>query len=211
MLAILLSMILLDPTGAGPPEACVERPALCRTLQEYDLLADGRSVIIEGGAVVPWLDDDDLTLFVGESVVLDVEGSKPAVISSGRADGVLDDAMTGTLTRAIKGSEDELPREHTGEHLVLDGPPARLRISFRQTPGVEDMLLTVENGYEGMLTYEAAMMIIGEQGGEWVRTSVCTVPPGIYTLEHWPHAIVAVSLSNFRVGPKGEAGAVVCR
>lgn len=211
MLAILLSVMLLDPTAAGPPEACVERPADCRTLQAYDLLADGRSVIIDGGPVFPWLDENDLTLFVGESVVLDVEGSKPVVISSGRADDVLDDAMTGMLTRAIKGTGDELPREHTGDHLVLDGPTARLRVSFRQAPGVEDMLLTVENGYEGMLTYEAVMMIIGEQGGEWVRTSVCTVPPGIYTLEHWPHAIVAVSLSNFQVGPKGEVGEVVCR
>ena len=210
MLAI-LSLMLLDPTQTPPPEACVERPALCRALQEYDLQADGRSVIVQGGVLVPWLDDDDLTLFVGESVVLDVEAPKPAVISFGRADAVLDDAMTRTLTQAVAGTGDELPREHTGEHLVLDGPSTRLRLSFRQALGAEDMLLTVENGYEGMLTYEAAMMIIGEQGGQWVRTSVCTVPPGIYTLEHWPHAIVALSLSNIRVGPKGEVGEVVCR
>lgn len=211
MLAILLSLMLSDPTQAAPPAACVERPEHCRAIQEYDLQADGRSVIIQGGVLVPWLDGDDLTLFVGESVVLDAETPKPTVVSFSRADAVLDDARVRTLTQMVSGTGDELPREHTGEHLALDGPPMRLRLSFRQASGTEDMLLTVENGYEGVLTYEAAMMIIGERGAQWVRTSVCTVPPGIYTLEHWPHAIVALSLSNFRIGPKGEVGEVVCR
>jgi len=211
MLAVLLSLILPDPTQSAPQDICIERPALCRTLQAYDLQSEGRSVIVQGGDLVPWQDNNDLTLFVGESVVLDVEGPKAVVLSFGRADAVLDDARARTLTRMVAGADDELPRAHTGDHLLLDGPPSRLRGSFRQVAGADDMLLTVENGYEGMLTYEAAMMVIGEQGGQWVRTSVCTVPPGIYAMEHWPHAIVALSLFSMEVGPKGEVGEVVCR
>ncbi len=211
MLAVLFSLILPDPTQSAPPEICVERPALCRTLEAYDLQSDGRSVIVQGGILVPWQDSNDLTLFVGESVVLDIEGPKPVVVSFGRADVVLDDARTRMLTRVVAGTADDLPHEHTGDHLILDGPPSRLRVSFRQAAGTDDMLLTVENGYEGMLTYEAAMMVIGEDGGQWARTSVCTVPPGIYAMEHWPHAIVALSLSSIQLGPKGEVGEVVCR
>lgn len=211
MLTSLLSLILLDPTQPPPPDECVERPALCRSIQQYDLLANGRSVMVDGGAVMPWMDEHGLLLFAGESVVLDVETVKPEVVSSGRAHLVLDDAWTNNLSGLFKGAEDGLPREHAGDHLALDGPSRRLRISLRQAPGSEEMLLTVENGYEGTLSYTAAMMVIGERGGQWVRTSVCSVPPGIFGLEHWPHAIVALSLSDFQLGPKGEAGEFVCR
>lgn len=212
MIFNLLTLLLVDPGQTPPPSAtCVERPALCRTIETYDLHVAGQSVIVDGGAVLSWVDEDGLLLFVGESVIIDVDETKPSVVSAGRAVGVLDDALTATLMRTIKGTGDGLPRAHAGEHLVLEGPSTHIRLSFRQAPGVDDMLLTVENGYEGMLTYDAVMMTIDEGVGRWVTTSVCTVPAGIYTLEHWPHAIVALSLSNFRIGPKGADGEVVCR
>lgn len=212
MVASLLSLLLFAPVHlAQSAEDCAERPALCRTTQEYDLRVDGRSVLVDGGRVLPWVNEQGLLLLVGESVVLGIEGDKPVVESSGRADAVLGERLTAALIAAVAGTADELPRAATGDHLALEGPPNRLRLSFRQAPGAEDSLLTVENGYEGAVTYTAAMMVIGEDGGQWMETSVCTVPPGIYAFEHWPHAIVALTLTDFEIGPKGEPAEVVCR
>jgi hypothetical protein len=212
MFASLLSLLLFAPASVPQSvEDCAERPALCRTTQAYDLRVDGRSVLVDGGRVLPWVNEHGLLLLVGESVVLDIEGPKPVVESSARADSVLGEPLTAALIGAVAGTADELPHALTGDHLAMEGPPNRLRLSFRQATGAEDSLLTVENGYQGAVTYSAAMMIIGEDGGQWVATTVCTVPQGIYAFEHWPHAIVALTLSDFRIGPKGEAAEVVCR
>lgn len=212
MFANLLSLLLFAPVTVTPQaDDCVEQPSRCRTIQAYDLKVDGRSVRVDGGHVLPWIDERGLLLFVGESVVLDIEGPKPALESSSRADQVLDDRLAGLLLAAVQGMGDDLPHEQTGDDLALEGPEHRLRLSFRQASGAEDSLLTVENGYEGAVTYKAEMMVIGENGAQWVETSVCTVPQGIYAFEHWPHAIVALTLSNFEIGPKGEAAEVVCR
>lgn len=211
MFASLLSLLLFAPAMAQSVDDCAERPALCRTTQEYDLRVDGRSVLVDGGRVLPWVNEHGLLLLVGESVVLEIEGDRPVVESSGRADAVLGDPLTAALIAVVAGTTDDLPHEAAGAHLALEGPPDRLRLSFRQASGAEDSLLTVENGYQGAVTYTAAMMVIGESGGQWFETSVCTVPQGIYTFEHWPHAIVALTLSDFRIGPKGEEAEVVCR
>jgi hypothetical protein len=207
-----LSLSLIDPgQAAPPPPECVAAAEACRTLVEYELDMGDRSLVIGGGAVVPWVQDGRLLVFVGESVVVDVEGEKPVVESAGRATEVLDDAQAEALAAIMKGVNDELPRFHDNDALRLHGPRGRTRVSFRQAPGSEEMILTVENGYEGALNYRAAMMVVGPNGAQWAATSVCTVGPGIYSVEHWPHPIVAVALGEFEIAPKDQPVEVVCR
>jgi len=211
MILSLLSVFLLSPMQDAPPVDCVARPSDCRTLREYSLKAYGQTIVIDGGAVVPWFQDGALMVFVGESVVVDVDGEKPVVESHGRASEVLAESRLGPLLGLVQGVTDEAPRLHSSDPLELDGPDGRLRISFIQGPGVEDMILTVENGYEGALTYRAVMMALGPDGQtQWARTSVCTVPPGIYVFEHWPHAIVGLALGGFAIAPKDAPVEPVC-
>ncbi len=131
--------------------------------------------------------------------------------SSGRAAEVLNDARLEAMAAMMEGVTYELPRFHTDDALRLDVPDGRVRTSFLQVPGSAAMILTVENGYEGALNYRATMMTVSQDGVRWERTSVCTVGPGIYSLEHWPYPIVALALDDFELASKDEPVEVVCR
>jgi len=210
MILSLLSVFLFAPVQERPDPEC-SRPADCRTLLEYPLKVNGKTIVVDGGAAVPWVQDGALVIFVGESAVVDVDGEKPVVESVGRASDVLNDEQVRTFLGLMAGVNDELPRSYSGDSLRLNGPDDRLRISLRQGAGVEEMILTVENGYEGALSYRAVMMAVGPNGQtQWARTSVCTVPPGIHVFEHWPHPIIAIALEGFVIAPKDQPVETVC-
>ncbi|WP_145960945.1 hypothetical protein [Sphingosinithalassobacter portus] len=73
--------------------------------------------------------------------------------------------------------------------------PGAIRLRFLAVPGHSDMLLIVENGYDRAVRYRARMTV----GDERVDTSTCIVPGKHPGIEHWPHGISEIALSDFRL------------
>jgi len=70
-----------------------------------------------------------------------------------------------------------------------------------------DTFLTVHNPFDSNLKYRAGLLIPGEE--QFRATSSCTVLSERFSLEHWPHSIAALALTDFRLSPKGDES-VVC-
>ena len=69
-----------------------------------------------------------------------------------------------------------------------------------------EMLLEIENGYDGALRYRAVL----RNGDRSQPTDVCIVMPRKFGFEHWPYPFERVELSDFRVIPWHEGDGVTC-
>jgi hypothetical protein len=90
--------------------------------------------------------------------------------------------------------------------------PHLLRIGLRAVPPPAakgpngDMLLSIENGYDGALRYRAVL----HRGGNATPTDVCIVLPLKRGFEHWPYPFDRVELSDLRIVPWHEGDTITC-
>jgi len=63
-----------------------------------------------------------------------------------------------------------------------------------------DVFLTVQNPFSKDIKYRAGMRLPGEERAR--KTSSCPVRSGIMTLEHWPHPIDEILLTDFHFDTK---------
>ncbi len=67
--------------------------------------------------------------------------------------------------------------------------------------------LSVHNPFDAGLKYRADFLVPGEQ--QFRATSSCTVMSERFSLEHWPHSVAALALTDFKISPAGDES-VVC-
>ena len=67
-----------------------------------------------------------------------------------------------------------------------------VRLKFSETADGGQTVLTV--GYDRPVDYEARMF---NAAGQNATTSICVVKPHMFSIEHWPHPIARLELSNF--------------
>jgi hypothetical protein len=89
--------------------------------------------------------------------------------------------------------------------------PGQVRITLRALAPSSahpkgEMMLSLENGYDGALHYRAAL----RNGGRSMPTDVCIVLPHKFGFEHWPYPFERVGISDLRVIPWHEGDAVTC-
>jgi hypothetical protein len=98
------------------------------------------------------------------------------------------DQATGPNFKAMGGN--------TGSAALAPKPePGKIVLRFIRTPGKDQSLLSIQNGYGQALVYRAAMHV----GKNSQPTDVCLVLPGKLGIEHWPFAIDALDLSDLRL------------
>jgi hypothetical protein len=88
---------------------------------------------------------------------------------------------------------------------VVSGDPAdNLFLNcWQDSSGV---VLNVQNPLTATLKYRAGMRLPGETG--YRRTSSCSVPSDRSVMEHWPHDIDELALTDFRVLPDSDESMV---
>jgi hypothetical protein len=86
-------------------------------------------------------------------------------------------------------------------------PINAVRFTFAQVPGSDDVVLTVENGYQRALTYRA----IATVGGRRAPTDVCLVPPSRVMFEHWPYQIDSIELLELEIHDWSPGDPTPCR
>lgn len=182
----------------------------CRYIGTVDVQVDDRMLRADINSSVPFVSDDGLTLFVGESVVLALGADGQVIVESHRpASEVITDELLqhGAAVVAEAGQaalDGAVPS--SGPRPLNAGPADRLRISFSQVPGSDETILLVENGYGRRIDYRAIMQVPGASGPQ--ATTGCQVLPNLNGIEHWPHAIGVITLSDFHVAPDG--GQLAC-
>ncbi|MGZ3884307.1 MAG: hypothetical protein ACXVP0_13185 [Bacteroidia bacterium] len=73
-----------------------------------------------------------------------------------------------------------------------------MRISFKQTTEGKlhkFMLLEISNPFDSELRYNTDMNLM--ESGQWAKTPVLPVKPGISAIETWPDIITSLALSDF--------------
>jgi hypothetical protein len=81
-----------------------------------------------------------------------------------------------------------------------------LVLRFWQDPGTKAMVLTVHNPLGEYLRYKAHMLLPGVGRHEY--TSSCPVLSNRLAIEHWPHPISELVLSNFELLP--DSATITC-
>ncbi|MEA3034934.1 MAG: hypothetical protein QOH04_693 [Sphingomonadales bacterium] len=89
--------------------------------------------------------------------------------------------------------------------------PGQVRITLRALAPSSarpngEMMLSLENGYDGALRYRAAL----RNGDRSMPTDVCIVLPHKFGFEHLPYPYERVEISELRVIPWHEGDAVTC-
>ncbi|MFN3669218.1 MAG: hypothetical protein ACK4VY_07895 [Brevundimonas sp.] len=184
---------------------CEANASLCRVVPPFNIRAGGTSYPITPSGLRPWVEEDRLTIFPGESVVLVVAANGSLEVESvARAEGILKDEVITRLTAVFAPGG---PGENATESDVIPGkeavdivavPANRLRVTFRQEAEGEEMLLVIQNGFDDPVLYNAGMLV-PDQGQTWTATSVCTIVEKRMAFEHWPHPILALSLGDFHI------------
>jgi len=215
MLTIIAALVLAAAGPAQDLNDCDRRSAVeCRTVQPFALqVGSSRTDPIEVGKA-PWIDANGrLLIFPGESVTVkygDAGALEVAAVDA--AQNIVSDQRVAQLMAQVA------PRPNPQEETVAlvptkglaDPPTQGVRLTFRQADAGEDMLLFVENATDAPLAYNAAMLAPGVQGMEWQVTTICVVRSGAFSVEHWPYAIMSLSLGDFERGPEPPANGSLC-
>lgn len=72
-----------------------------------------------------------------------------------------------------------------------------IELRMYQEEGKPDTFLTVTNYFQEIIKYRAGMML--PTSDEVRRTSSCAVMSGPISIEHWPHAVFQLLLTDFHV------------
>jgi hypothetical protein len=188
---------------------CDVRPAACRVVTPFELHYGDKTFPIAPEGARAWIQENRLTIFPGEAVVLKIgtEGDL-SVDSVARASDILSDedvakvsAMFEPGGEAEHATEDDYGLSHNAPPMAAP-PPNRLRVIFRQKKGADAMVLIIQSGFDNPVNYTAGMLIPARDGQVWQATSVCTIMPGVMGLEHWPSPMLALSLGDFVLEPR---------
>jgi hypothetical protein len=153
----------------------------------------------------------------GETVTLRIAGDGAATIDSRKPAGPLpemDAAFMGQAKTAaiVPGVKSQPAIAANSSKAPPPVAPGAVRISLRlvQPPisksPTGDMLLTIENGYDGALRYKAVM----HRGDRAAPTDVCIVIPLKRGYEHWPYPFDRIELSNFSLVPWHAGDNISC-
>ena len=209
MISLLLAASLMTAQTQPSVNLCADARN-CRDVGQVAIQLDDRVVTANINDNLPFVTQDGLQLFLGESVVLEVsEAGALTVESHSPANEVITPAK---LSRAV--AEMNAAMAASGQDVapstidpVPDGRPAnRLRVSLMQVPGSVDTVLLVENGYDRQIDYRAQMQVPGQRGLQY--TTTCELFPRLMVLEHWPHPVAVINLGSFRTVP--TTGTMTC-
>lgn len=170
LLAPLALSLLAVPAAAqqAADEACVAAGA-CRVLGDLAVEGpDGTTQTFAMGMVMPWLEQGNLMLAPGDTVILALD----------EVDGVL----VPRLIAAGEASRDVELRE------------GQIRFDLSRIQRGQ-LILSVLSFYPEPLDYGALKVSLG-LGPE--RTSVCTLQPGLSVFEAWQEPIYQMALFGFR-------------
>lgn len=194
--------------------ACEDASTVCRTVPAFSLSVGSERTDPINVGKQPWIDANGrVVLFPEESVTVkwNAEGSL-AVAAIQNADDVVSDERLAQLLAQAEPMSD--PKEETVGILStkpMSDPLAEgIRLTFRQATNSEHMILFVENATDGPLAYNAGMLVPGPQGMVWQPTTICIVRQGVFSVEHWQHAIMSLSLGDFERGPEPPADGSIC-
>ncbi|MGN6819217.1 MAG: hypothetical protein ACTHJR_11175 [Sphingomonas sp.] len=141
-----------------------------------------------------------VTIKRGETVTLAVDDTGPRVVERA-ATAPTNFEIVGSA-EAQRGDYDQAvgpnfqPMGKTGAGALAPKPEAgKIVLRFIRTPGKDQSLLSIQNGYDQALVYRAVMHV----GKDAQPTDVCLVAPGKLGIEHWPFAIDTLDLSDLRL------------
>ncbi len=201
---------MLMTSDAEPAAGLCAEPTNCREVGRVTFRANGMTFNADINDTVPFVSPDGLILFVGESVVVEVgENGELEVESHGPASDIITPEKLTLAAEEMRAALAAMGGDVTPGTVdpVADGRPEnRLRLSLMQLPGMEETVLLVENGYGRRFDYRAVMQVPGAEQPEY--TTTCELIPEFMVLEHWPHAIGAITLSDFRSVPVSRS--IVC-
>ncbi len=207
MFSLLLAASL---SVSAPQDNLCSDPRNCREVGDVEVQVGRQMMGFSVNDTVPFVSEDGLTLFVGESVVVLVADDGTLTVQS---NGPAADIVTPEKL-ALAAAEMDAAFAGTGRDVapasvnpVADGRPDRgLRISLMQVPGSEETVLLVENGDNRQIDYQAYMQVPGGNGAQY--TTTCEVMPNLMVMEHWPHPIAIIHLSRFQEMP--ATGGTAC-
>ena len=165
-------------------------------------------------ATAPLKDPQPIPIQPGQTITLQVDGSRTRVVAIGAAPPI-SPYETEALRRmqaielpADAGPQPAVPIRSANEPPAV--PPGQVRLTFRRVPaarpGAEDhSLLLVVNGYDLSFRYRATM----HTDRATQPTDVCEATPRLSVTEHWPYAINQLDLSDIRLEPRVD-GPVRC-
>lgn len=159
------------------------------------VVASAQTVTIRRGEAVTVVVDDQGTRVVdrADTTPSDFEGARSA------------EAERGDYAQAT-GPNFKVLRQAGSGALAPKPAPDKIVLRFIRTPGKDQSLLSIQNGYDRALIYRAAMRV----GKDSRPTDVCLVMPGKFGVEHWPFAIDALDLSALRLVAWKPGDPVTC-
>lgn len=206
--AVIFALLTAAPAVQDAPvnPICEANASLCRVVPPFNIRVGETSYPIAPTGLRPWVEEDRLTIFPGESVVLVVAADGSLQVESvARAEIILKDEVITDLTSVFAPGgagenateSDVIPRK--GAVDIVAVPANRLRVTFRQAVEAEEMVLVIQNGFADPVLYNAGMLTPDRGQQNWAATSVCTIMPNLMAFEHWPHPILALSLGDFHI------------
>ena len=147
-------------------------------------VASAQTVTIKRGEAVTVTVDDN---GAREAERADIAPTNFEIVSS-------TEAQRGDYDQAIGPNVQAIGSDGSGA-LAPKPAPGKIVLRFIRTPGKDQSLLSIQNGYDRALVYRAAMRV----GASTRPTDVCLVIPGKLGIEHWPFAIDALDLSDLRL------------
>ena len=182
-----------DPMAAASDLAAACARSVCRTeVKRLTLNAEnGRFEYMTD--LFPYADSGTVSIFPGETIVVEFESD------------------TAVSTPRFVKVTDHGHDAGTQEGMAVASPGAKPTISFefRQDPDKPSMTLEVSSTLGTLVKYDALMWVPTPNGIRPARTSSCPLFAA-RGFETWPHPIVMLVLTNFRVLPR-EGGTIVCQ
>ena len=127
----------------------------------------------------------------GERVVVRVDGGGATLVSRGSA---------ATEHGPPPVNNTKVETVYTVQTPPLSAQPETLVATFR-TFGAQGVTLTVENGFDHPMTYDAAMIVRRGQDIRVARTTICPIPAKRVGIESWGREVTGIILSSPRRPP----------
>ena len=170
MLALIAAMTLAGAEPAAQSVGAVDcsQAGQCRAVGKVVVHPAGKPpMTFNINRTLPWIADDNLTLFVGEAAIVRMTDKAgrlvPALVLGGA------EARTRTLS---------------------DG---EIRVTFDEKDG--QTFMVAESRHARPLHY--SLVMVTTDGKPSATSVCTLLPGGVKAIEHWPHPIVQLALANF--------------
>ena len=90
---------------------------------------------------------------------------------------------------------------------AMENPDRTMTIRLEQDAEV-GTILTVSNPFPKPLKYRAGIHRLGYE--EFHNTSICPIPQGLKSYEHWPEPLIHILLVDFRFVDENDQNEMVC-